>query len=241
MSLADDQTSAPASTLAGARNANVMKATLLLVLANVCWGWSFPTMKWVVPEMQRLATGASPLAVTATFIGWRFGFAAALYLVISFSRQRGFSRADVLGGVATGLCFTAGIFFQITGLRYTLPSITGFLTSLVVVFIPLAQRLVQRKAIPPGVWTAVALSMVGLIVLAGTGDGDIAARPPFPFCGEVFSILGSLAFTGQVLFLDHYGQAARPERLSFVQVAVVALVWAYPGRNSRRRPELVSG
>jgi drug/metabolite transporter (DMT)-like permease len=174
--------------------------------------------------MQRLAPGASPLAVTATFIGWRFGFASVLYVVISIFQQRGFTRADVLGGITTGLCFAAGLFLQITGLRYTLPSISGFLTSLVVVFIPLAQRLVQRKTIPPGTWTAVILSMVGLIVLAGTGDGDVAARPPFPFCGEVFTILGSLAFTGQVLFLDHFGQSAKPERLSLIQFATVGCV-----------------
>lgn len=200
------------------------KAAVLLVLANVCWGWSFPTMKWVVPEMQGLAPDASYLAVTATFIGWRFGFASALYLTISIFKQRGHTREEVAGGIATGLCFVAGLFLQITGLRYTLPSISGFLTSLVVVFIPIAQRLVQRKATLPGTWPAVALAMVGLIVLAGTGDGDLAARPPFPFCGELFTILGSMAFTAQVLFLDHFGQKAKPEQLSLIQFATVGAV-----------------
>ncbi|MBI3828716.1 MAG: DMT family transporter [Planctomycetes bacterium] len=209
---------------ASARNSERTQAAVLLVLANVCWGWSFPTMKWVVPEMQKVASGAGELAVTATFIGWRFGFAAALYLGLSLFKQRGHTRTEVVGGIATGLCFVTGLFLQITGLRYTLPSISGFLTSLVVVFIPIAQRLVQRKATSAGTWPAVALALVGLVVLAGTGDGDVAAHPPFPFCGEVFTILGSMAFTAQVLFLDHFGQKAKAERLSLIQFATVGVV-----------------
>jgi drug/metabolite transporter (DMT)-like permease len=217
------------------------KAVVLLLLSNVCWGWSFPTMKWVVPEMQRLAPGASPLAVTATFIGWRFGFASLLYLAITVFQQRGFSRADVRGGVTTGICFAAGLFLQITGLRYTLPSISGFLTSLVVVFIPLVQRLVLRKANPPGTWPAVILSMAGLIVLAGAGEGDVAARPPFRFCGEIFTILGSLAFTGHVLFLDHFGQNAKTERLSLVQFVTVACMGLVSGAVLDGGSHLYSG
>src|SRR5579862_7347906 len=99
MNSADAKVPAPAIEMESARNSGRMKAAVLLVLANVCWGWSFPTMKWVVPEMQRLAPSATRLAVTSTFIGWRFGIATLLYLGINIFQQRGYTRADVLGGI----------------------------------------------------------------------------------------------------------------------------------------------
>lgn len=200
------------------------RAALLLLAANLFWGWSFPAMKWVVAEMQRLAPGAGELAATATFIGWRFGLGTLLYFAFSLRKQRGFTRAEFLGGLTTGLCFVTGLLLQILGLRYTLPSISGFLTSMVVLFIPLAQRLILKKPTPPGTWPAVLLALAGLVVLTATGPGDLAAQPPFPFAGELLTVLGSLAFTGQVLFLDHYGQHAASERLSLVQFGVTGFV-----------------
>ncbi|MCW8132604.1 MAG: DMT family transporter [Planctomycetota bacterium] len=208
----------------GAPPANVRtRAALLLFAANIFWGWSFPTMKWVVPEMQAQVPGAGELVATATFIGWRFGLGGLLYLLLSFRTQRGFTREEWRGGLATGLCFVTGLFLQIMGLRYTLPSISGFITSLVVVFIPLAQRLVLRTPIAPGTWPAVGLALAGTVVLATTGAGDPSARPPFPYAGEVLTLLGSVAFTAQVLFLDHYGKKASATRVSLVQFAVTGL------------------
>lgn len=212
---------AEAPAAEGATPASVRtRAAMLLFSANIFWGWSFPTMKWVVPTMQAQVADAGELVATATFIGWRFGLGCLLYFLLSIRKQRGFTRDDCIGGAATATCFVTGLFLQILGLRYTQPSVSGFLTSLIVVFIPLAQRLVLRKPIAAGTWPAVLLALAGTVILATTGSGDPMARPPFPFAGESLTILGSLAFTGQVLFLDHYGKTASAPRLSLVQFGI---------------------
>lgn len=163
------------------------------------------------------------LAVNAGFNGVRFGMAALLYWLLTRRRQRDFSAPDVSGGLLVGLFFAAGMFAQITGLRYTAPSVSGFLTALVVVFAPLAQRIIFRRAVSPRIWLAVAAALAGMVVLSqpdatatGTEAGPIT--PLFPFMGEALTVIGAVFFTGQLLVLDSYGKRAQFEgaRLTIV-------------------------
>lgn len=198
------------------------RALLWLALACVAWGWSFPAMKWGT-EAVSARTGSGVLAASATFIAWRFLLAALLYGAVTFRHQRGFTRADWLGGLTVGGTFVAGLYLQIIGLRYTLPSVSSFLTALYVVLLPLAQSWFLKR--PPRLllWLAVALALGGLAVLGTAGDGGPVTRPPFPACGEVLTLLGAVLFTAQILFLDRYAPEARTERLSLVMFAVTAL------------------
>ncbi len=206
-------------------------AIFALVACNLFWGWSFPTMQLAqtalaeyLPEAQRDSLGGA-LSVAGAFIGWRFLAAAILYALFSIRHQRGFTRADVIGGCGTGLCFTLGLFLQLIGLRFTPPSVSGFLTALVVILVPLAQRFVLRQALPPGIWPSIGLALSGMVVLSWSGESALTARieAPWPLFGETLTVLGSLAFTGQILCLDRFGKAAHPARLSSIMFGVTAL------------------
>ncbi|MCZ7646849.1 MAG: DMT family transporter [Planctomycetota bacterium] len=216
------------SSDAAARQARRL-AILGLVAANFCWGWSFPTMQLCqgamtghLPSEAREGFGGK-LAVAGTFIAWRFLLALLLYALLSLRSQRGYTRADVLGGVTTGLCFVAGLFLQLLGLRFVAPSISGFLTALAVVFVPLAQTFLLRRPLRPGTWLAVGLASSGMLILTAGGGGEAAARAPFPFFGETLTILGSVAFTGQILCLDRFGREAHTARLTTVMFGTTAL------------------
>jgi drug/metabolite transporter (DMT)-like permease len=49
-------------------------------------------------------------------------------------------------------------------------------------------------------------------------QGGLTASPPLPLLGEVLTVLGSIAFTIQILMVDHYGQVAEPARLTSVML-----------------------
>src|SRR5436190_22929356 len=87
-----------------------------LVFSCLFWGISFPLMQMAIDSEARCAgwserTMVQDLALRATYNGWRFVLATALYGLVTFKKQRGYRRVDVRGGVAVGPFFTGGLFF----------------------------------------------------------------------------------------------------------------------------------
>jgi drug/metabolite transporter (DMT)-like permease len=204
-----------------------------LVLACLFWGISFPLMQMAIDSVSRAAgwsdrTMLQDLALRATFNGARFVLATGLYGVLTFKKQRGYTPADVRGGVIVGLFFTAGLFFQLLGLRYALPSVSAVLTSMVVVFTPLAQFLLIRRPVGAITWQAVLIALVGVVILSMPNPFAVTQltftiAPPIPWLGEGATLLASMLFTGQVLSVDRYGRDADPTRLTFLMFVVTAL------------------
>lgn len=204
-----------------------------LVFSCLFWGISFPLMQMAIDGLARGAGWSDrsmlqDLALRATYNGWRFVVATVLYGVLTFKKQRGYRRADVRGGVVVGLFFTAGLFFQLLGLRYALPSVSAVLTSMVVVFTPLAQYFLIRRPVGASTWQAVAIALVGVCILslpnpAAATHLTFVVAPPVPWLGEAATLVASVLFTGQVLSVDHFGGDADPTRLTFVMFVVAAV------------------
>jgi drug/metabolite transporter (DMT)-like permease len=205
-----------------------------LVLCCVLWGYSFPVMQVATGAFDRhvLTTSAErgTLASRGLFNGVRFGLAAVLYGVVTARRQRGFQRDEVLGGVVVGAFFGAGMLLQVTGLRWTFPSVSSFLTALAVVFAPVAQAVLFRRPVRGATWLAVALALVGMVLLgwpkpeAAAAANTLAVSPPVPYLGEVCTIVASMLFTGQILAVDRFGQRADAVRLTLVMLATTSLI-----------------
>lgn len=173
----------------------------------------------------RPAAPSLELAETATLNGWRFGAAALLYWLLTRKHQQRYTRADLLGGATVGFFFGVGIFLQLLGLRYTLPSTSGFLTSLPVMFAPIAQACILRRPVGVRTWLAVAIAVVGISVLSqsnpdAAASGTLTQSPPLPYLGQMVTVLGSILFTGQILAVDHFGRRASTARLTFLMLAV---------------------
>ena len=205
-----------------------------LVFCCLLWGWSFPTMQYASRAFDTHTIGhANPssletLGARALLNGLRFLAAGLLYALLTCKHQRRYSRSEVLGGAAVGLLFGGGMLLQVLGLAWARPSVSGFLTSLAVVFAPLAQSWTLRRPVGGVIWAAVVLALAGVTLLAwpnpAAGQGLLTARPPLPLLGEVLTILGSIVFTVQILTIDHYGQTANPMRLTIVMLLTAAVV-----------------
>src|SRR3954471_19146738 len=133
--------------------------------------------------LKRAGIPHGQLATRAIFNAARFGFASLAFFLLTFPRHRHYSRADVAGGLAGGLSFCLGIILQLLGLQYTLPSTSSFLTALYVIFAPLAQAMLLRRAL--GLWTilAVVIALIGMLILNQSNPDahtatTIAQKPP---------------------------------------------------------------
>ncbi len=201
----------------------------MLVLCCLLWGYSFPVMQLSMDMLGKrfaeaggLPVQAEPLhelGLTAAFLGWRFGLAALATALLWGSARSGFKRVEIRSGFFLGLIFAVGMICQLAGLRYTLPSVSSFITSLTVVFTPLAQALIFRRSVGAWTWLGVALALGGMTVLSQPNPGAcldcrILPVPPIPYLGEALTTLGAVFFTALILGLDRLGSRCDPARLS---------------------------
>ena len=209
-------------------------AVCVLVFCCVLWGWSFPTMQYASRAFDAHAIGRATASVLesvssrALLNGLRFLTAGVLYALLTFSSQRKFSRTEIAGGMIIGVLFGAGMLLQVLGLAWARPSVSGFLTSMAVVFAPMAQAWILRRPVGGPIWGAVALAVAGVALLTWpdptAGHGGLTAKPPLPLLGETLTLLAAVVFTVQILAVDHYGQAADPKRLTSVMLLTCAIL-----------------
>jgi drug/metabolite transporter (DMT)-like permease len=201
---------------------------LILSFCCICWGFSFPTMQIGAAAVSRalLASSSAPiteLAIRGTFNGCRFTLAGLICLALTPRRFIRITRADVSGGLAVGAFFGGGMLLQVYGLRYALPSVSSFLTALSVVFAPITQSLIFRRPVGSRVWLSVAIAIIGMAILSAGGaqpgaQGALIQPSPFPYLGEILTVLGASFFTAQILAVDHFGQRADASRLTTVML-----------------------
>lgn len=197
-------------------------AALMLVVCCLCWGLSFPLMPLVMSSLH----AAGEAARGATVNGWRYLLAAALLAMA----MRGLpSRADLRGGLVLGGFMAGGMFLQILGLSWVVPSVSGMITALPVLLTPMAQALILRRAVPLRVWVASAIAVVGCVVLTlGAAEaqsaGSLVSAPPFAHAGEIVTVLAALCFTGMILAIDHHGPRCDATRMTMVLFLVVGAV-----------------
>lgn len=207
-----------------------------LLLANLCWGLSFPLIKAIAATHQALAPGAGGWFVTAMTIAPRFLLASVVmvFVVARLTRPRGgawlgLTRGEWKQGVGLGLFAAGGMLFQSDGLQYTHASTSAFLSQFYAVLIPLWVAVRARRAPPLVVWMAMALVVIGGAILAGLDPADLRLGR-----GEAETLLGSVFFMGQILLLSRMDFAGnRPLAITQVMFLVegaifsgLALAWA---------------
>src|SRR5512147_769162 len=112
-------------------------AVLLLLLATVFWGLSFPSIRAAALLHRTLIPESRDWFVTAMVIAPRFAIAAVVMACWQGTRLLAMTGKEIRQGVIIGAFAAGGIMLQSDGLQFTHASTSAFLTQLYVVLIPL--------------------------------------------------------------------------------------------------------
>jgi len=199
-----------------------LKALRMLIVASAFWGLSFPTTKALAMSQDAQLAGSSSWFMASLCVVYRFAIATLVLLVPSVRAGTRFTRLEVGQGLGLGLFGGVGILLQIDGMSYTSASSSAFLTQCYCMWIPLWVAWRGKSRPPSRVWLSCALVMVGVAVLADLNWSQARLGR-----GELETIVASMVFTGQILWLERPRYAGNDvghfSVVMFLVMAAVAL------------------
>jgi drug/metabolite transporter (DMT)-like permease len=198
------------------------RAVLMLLLATLAWGYSFPGMKVLLAALDRELPGRSEWFFSALVISARFALAGMLLLAVRPRALAEMRANEWRQGIGLGVFAGLGMLFQADGLQYTSASSVAFLTQFSAVLVPI--YCVWRDRRLPSLTTILCVAMV----LAGVGIlGQFDWRAMRFGRGEFETLIGTAFFTAQILWLDHPRFRGNDSgRMSIAMFGTVALVLA---------------
>ena len=123
-------------------------------------------------------------------------------------------------GIILGVVMTIASNLQQIGLVTTSAGKAGFITSLYIVLVPVFGLFVKRR-LHPMLWISVSIALVGLYFLSIRGDFTMSQ-------GDLLVLASAVAFTFQILLVDHYSPKVDIIRLNCIQFSVMAVLSFVP-------------
>ncbi len=200
-----------------------LKAHVLLVLVTLVWGATFVMIKEALND-------ASPLLFNAV----RMTVAALVLLVVYRRPMARLTRGALGAGLTVGAFLWIGYEFQTTGLLYTTPSKSGFLTGFSVLLVPVFLAVGWRRAANRWTMLGVLVALVGLYLMTVP-----AAMPGPPGSsgislaflgfksinrGDILTLGCAIMFAFQIIFMGRAMQRYRFEQVATLQATTAAVL-----------------
>ena len=180
-------------------------ASWLLLLVAMSWGLAFVTMKDALGRQS-----------VNSFLFYRFALAAVALIIVHPQIFKKLDRDIIKHGGITGLFLAAGFIFQTYGLDMTGAAVTGFITGLYVVATPLFEQFFGGQKLGRIVWVSIGIATTGLALLSLRGFSV--------GIGEILVLISALCYTGQIIGLSKWSEGRDVWAMTFMQIAVVAVV-----------------
>ena len=180
-------------------------AVLVLVGVTAVWGSTFVLIKDVVATLP-----------VPDFLALRFLIAAAVMVPAFWRPLRRLSRALVVRGLALGAIYGVAQVFQTFGLAHTSAAVSGFVTGMYVVLTPVLGVVLLGQRAPASTWFAVALSTVGLGVLALNGFAVGT--------GELLVLVSAFLYALHIVALGLWSGAQDALGLATIQMVAIAVL-----------------
>jgi drug/metabolite transporter (DMT)-like permease len=173
---------------------------------TLIWGSTFVVVKEALAD-------ASPLP----FLGIRFTLAGILLFLVM---GRGLGERQALGpGFLLGVFLFAGYLCQTTGLLYTTPSKSAFITGFAVILVPFLQVLHGFRLRAATIAGAL-LGLAGIYFLVLPSGVHAVNR------GDVLTLFGAVSFAVHIVLVGSYTRRFSFRHLVPVQILVVGLLAA---------------
>ncbi len=182
------------------------RAEAVLLALTLIWGSTFVSMKIGLRDM-------SPILMTSA----RFTVAALFFLVLFWRNLFPFPEGAIRKGTLLGLFLFLGFIAQNVGLNYTTASKSAFITSLMVVFVPLLQFIIERRPPTIGNVVGIMLAVAGLWLLTSPTGAELNF-------GDFLTLLCAIMFAFYIVYLDVASKAMSALQLTFLQSATCAVL-----------------
>jgi len=194
------------------KDARSLKAHLLLVMVTLVWGATFVVIKNALREISPLLFNAVRMTLATVCL-------AAIY-------WRPLLRLDpkvLRTGLGVGILLWLGYEFQTTGLKFTTPSKSGFLTGMSVVLVPLLLAAFWKRPVNRWIVGGVLSAFIGLVLMAGPGgegSGGWSSVNP----GDLLTLGCAVAFAFHIIFLGRATSTYDFRQIAFLQTATAAVL-----------------
>jgi drug/metabolite transporter (DMT)-like permease len=183
-----------------------LQADLMLTACAIGWGGTFVVVQNALDD-----------ASVFVFLALRFALASLVLAALLLRRWREVDAGAIRAGALLGVLMFSGFAFQTSGLRFTTPSKSAFITGILVVLVPLFLAAFGRKQISRWIWAGVATVVVGLYMLTvpASGFSDFNV-------GDVLTFFCAVLFATHIITVGHYVQQYSSNLLVFLQVTATA-------------------
>lgn len=175
-------------------------AVLLLVAVTIIWGSGFTIVK-------SLMNGGMSVGILNMLRG--FGL-AALVAVVFGKKLIKMKRREAAIGLVAGVFNAGGYLLQSTGLMYTTPSTSAFLTVLNTVFVPFIVLVVYKTKPGLKLLPALLMAVAGTFFLTGMSFGNFRLG-----IGELLTLGCALSYAALIAFIGNTGKDVPSEITAF--------------------------
>lgn len=186
-------------------NRQKLKGNLMMLITALIWGTAFVAQSSAMNSVDPFSFMAARYLLGAVVL---------LPVIALFSQkgQIGDSKPLWIGGICCGCVLFIASALQQWGLVYTTTAKAGFITTLYVVFVPVAGLFLKRK---PSwlIWVGVAISTIGFYLLTMTESFTLAI-------GDLLVLLCAVAFTVHIMVIDHFSPKVDGVKMSCIQFLV---------------------
>lgn len=193
-----------------------MMGNLMLLVGAMIWGAAF-----VAQSVGMDYVGPFTFQTSRCFLG-----SLVLLPVIWFRDRSGHNahkpaskedwRTLLAAGLSCGTVLFAACSFQQLGLLYTTAGKSGFITAFYIILVPVFGLFFHKK-VKPWVWISVALAIVGLYLLCAAETMSVGR-------GELLTLGCAVAFSAQILLIDHFSPRVDGVRLCSLQFFVCGVI-----------------
>ena len=133
------------------------------------------------------------------------------------SRPRARRKAELLGGILSGIALFAAMSTQQLGIEHTTPGISAFLTANYILIVPFLAWMIGKGRPGAAVWISVVLALTGSYFISVAGAfGAIGI-------GELWTLLCALLFAVQIMVVDRFAPNCNVIRFSMIQTFTAAV------------------
>jgi drug/metabolite transporter (DMT)-like permease len=182
------------------------RAELYLLSITLIWGSTFALSKYLLDTV-------SPLF----YIGVRFSLALIIFTLLAHRKVFATTKDAFLKGGILGLLLFSGFAVQTIGLQYTGATKSAFITGMMVVFTPICQIMIERRAPKIGNVIGILLVMIGLYLLTSPAGSEFNI-------GDALNLICAVTFALYIVYLDVFSKGQDPVHLTVAQFVVCAVL-----------------